>query len=247
MQTVDYDYILITFQRGRHELKDPTRLWMDGVVPFKISNSFGSKGKGTIYLAMREIMMKTCIRFVPKKHYSNAFIFIEPGIGCRASIEKLLSGKITISRVCNSKGIIIHELMHVLGFHHEHNRPDRDEYVKINWDNIKEGAYHHFQKLPEDLVQIANFSYDYDSIMHYGSHRFSKNRGVPTIITLKKNVTIGQRKGLSQSDILKIVKLYKCTMDVEKAREDSLKTTKLADMLGDTNSFWKVVYITENN
>ncbi|GFV38899.1 metalloendopeptidase [Trichonephila clavipes] len=83
--------------------------------------------------------------------------------------------------------------------------------------------------------------------MHYGSHRFSKNRGVPTIITLKKNVTIGQRKGLSQSDILKIVKLYKCTMDVEKAREDSLKTTKLADMLGDTNSFWKVVYITDNH
>ncbi|GFQ73639.1 zinc metalloproteinase nas-13 [Trichonephila clavata] len=98
----------------------------------------GSKGKGTVYLAMRDIMMKTCIRFVPKKSYSNAFIFIEPGIGCRSSIEKLLSGKISISRVCNSKGIIIHELMHVLGFHHEHNRPDRDEYVKIIWENIKE-------------------------------------------------------------------------------------------------------------
>ncbi|GFQ97831.1 zinc metalloproteinase nas-15, partial [Trichonephila clavata] len=124
--------------KGGYELKDLSKLWMDGIVPFKISDSFGSKGKGTVYLAMRDIMMKTCIRFVPKKSYSNTFIFIEPGIGCRSSIEKLLSGKISISRVCNSKGIIIHELMHVLGFHHEHNRPDRDEYVKIIWENIKE-------------------------------------------------------------------------------------------------------------
>ncbi|GFQ88605.1 metalloendopeptidase, partial [Trichonephila clavata] len=106
-------------------------------------------------------------------------------------------------------------------------------------------AYHHFEKLPEDLVQTANVSYDYNSIMHYGSHRFSKNRGVPTIIPLKKNVTIGQRKGLSKSDILKIVKLYNCTMVVERAREDNSETTKLAKILGDTNSFWKVVYRTD--
>ena len=31
--------------------------------------------------------------------------------------------------------------MHVLGFFHEMARPDRDESVKIHWENILEGNY----------------------------------------------------------------------------------------------------------
>jgi len=32
---------------------------------------------------------------------------------------------------CNVFGII-HQMMHVLGFGHEHNRPDRNKYVTVN-------------------------------------------------------------------------------------------------------------------
>ena len=32
-----------------------------------------------------------------------------------------------------------HNLLHILGKYHEHQRPDRDEYILVEWNNIKEG------------------------------------------------------------------------------------------------------------
>ena len=37
---------------------------------------------------------------------------------------------------CLKRGTIQHELLHVLGFMHEQNRPDRDDYVHILYKNI---------------------------------------------------------------------------------------------------------------
>lgn len=42
----------------------------------------------------------------------------------------------TLGAGCEQKGIIMHELLHVLGFYHEQNRPDRDLYVDINETNV---------------------------------------------------------------------------------------------------------------
>ena len=46
---------------------------------------------------------------------------------------------ISLNKNCWHRGIVLHHLMHALGFTHENNRPDRDYFVRVIWDNIEEG------------------------------------------------------------------------------------------------------------
>ena len=42
----------------------------------------------------------------------------------------------------------VHELLHTLGFVHEHTRPDRDDFISVNYDNIEPGEEKNFKKRP---------------------------------------------------------------------------------------------------
>ena len=61
----------------------------------------------------------------------------------------------------------MHELMHAAGFWHEQSRADRDDYISINWSNIRAGMEFNFLKY--DLRKIDHLGAEYDtcSVMHY--------------------------------------------------------------------------------
>nr|XP_049699016.1 uncharacterized protein LOC110375608 isoform X1 [Helicoverpa armigera] len=120
---------------------------------------------------------------------------------------------------CMTLGDIAHEIMHVLGFAHEHVRPDRDQYIKIMWDNIKPGYKKYFELNDKPIVE--NLPYDYASVLHYPARAFSKN-GQVTILT-EPGIKVGQREGLSEVDVEKIGMLYsnECVL---RNREYLLKT-----------------------
>lgn len=121
---------------------------------------------------------------------------------------------ISIGKNCDKFGIVVHELGHVVGFWHEHTRPDRENHVVINKVNIMTGQEYNFNKLTEDDVNSLGQPYDYDSIMHYAKNTFSKGTYLETILPVdipgKKRPEIGQRIRLSEGDIAQANLLYKC-------------------------------------
>jgi len=60
-----------------------------------------------------------------------------------------------------------HELGHVIGFAHEHQRADRDKYIKIVWANIPSGQEGTYAVV--SAYKSVN-AYDFHSVMHYSSH-----------------------------------------------------------------------------
>uniref|UniRef100_A0A8C1QI96 Metalloendopeptidase n=1 Tax=Cyprinus carpio TaxID=7962 RepID=A0A8C1QI96_CYPCA len=159
--------------------------------------------------AMSTFHSKTCIRFVPRSTQAD-YISIENKDGCFSSLGRT-GGKQVVSfsrQGCVYNGIVQHELNHALGFYHEQTRSDRDQYVKINWENISPDMAYNFQK---QNTNNQNTPYDYGSIMHYERTAFSIQPGLETITPIPdRRVEIGQRQGMSNIDILRINKLYGC-------------------------------------
>ncbi|MEE6527798.1 hypothetical protein FKM82_029437, partial [Ascaphus truei] len=81
---------------------------------------------------------------------------------------------ISIGKNCDKFGIVVHELGHVIGFWHEHTRPDRDEHVSIIRENIQPGQEYNFLKMEPEEVESLGEIYDFDSIMHYARNTFSR-------------------------------------------------------------------------
>ncbi|XP_016394217.1 meprin A subunit beta-like, partial [Sinocyclocheilus rhinocerous] len=120
--------------------------------------------------------------------------------------------ELSIGERCESLGTVEHEFLHALGFWHEQSRSDRDDYVTIVWDQIKKGKEHNFISYDETVSSSLGVPYDYGSVMHYSKTSFS-NASEPTIVTKIPEFldVIGQRMEFSDSDLLKLNRLYNCT------------------------------------
>ena len=63
---------------------------------------------------------------------------------------------------------MLHELGHAIGMYHEQARPDRDEFIDIQYQNIAPPVKFNFDKIAARDVFNYSVPYDYLSIMHYG-------------------------------------------------------------------------------
>jgi hypothetical protein len=192
--------------------------WPKGVVKYSLSG-FTAAEKKTIQTAMKmisDVAKVTYTLTTENKSYIYKISKIKSTtIGGCSTIGYSATPYCQLAYV--NQQTCIHEFMHGLGFGHEHQRYDRDSYVKINTTNIMSGYASQFTKVQKDYAytvsRIVNgkvvtsqattpysalvTGYDYSSIMHYPKNAFAKSANLVTISTTK---TIGTTTVLSAND-----------------------------------------------
>ncbi|XP_070706192.1 hatching enzyme 1.2-like isoform X1 [Pempheris klunzingeri] len=151
----------------------------------------------------------SCIRFRPYQNGDTEWLSIESRDGCYSYVGRQGSGQtVSLSRQgCLYHGTVQHELLHALGFNHEQTRSDRDNHIRVYWENIIDGMEYNFYKI-NTLNQGT--PYDYSSVMQYEKYAFSKNNR-PTMMPIpNSNVSFGQATQMSKNDIDRLNRLYKC-------------------------------------
>nr|CAD2146624.1 unnamed protein product [Meloidogyne enterolobii] len=183
---------------------------------------------------MLAIAENTCIKFERRGGEADYVdLKNERGEGCytmvgRSSGRNIVMLETNEIATCLEYEIVIHELMHTIGLWHEQMRYDRDEYIKVHWENIGPAYLTQFEKVPETDSTTYGVRYDYQSVMHYAKDAFASATGKITMETLdsqyqafKKNLflskyflnlkdIIGKVKDAAPSDYLKICNIYSC-------------------------------------
>ncbi len=162
--------------------------------------------------AMDTISSKTAIIFKPQQYsYQDCIEFVK-STSVNNSPVGMQSGSQTINIMATgSTNTIIHEIMHSLGFFHEHTRSDRDAYIEVKWSNIRPEKRHNFQKYSVYYSGMDFGMLDFDSIMLYGSMiynpAFVYDTSLPAMTKID-GTTFLAGTGLSAGDIAGVSSIY---------------------------------------
>lgn len=185
-----------------------TYYWTRRRVPYSFDSSFSSDYITNALAAMETIEAHSGVRFVAASTSDINQIIFHRHPSENSSRVGMIGGTQHINICDNVEGIIIHEILHALGFYHEHTRLDRDNYIIVNEDNIIETKRNNFVKHSTGM----DFGpFDFESIMLYSSTVPSSWLINPSIPAMTKNdgsSFYGQRFSLSSGDIVALRNIY---------------------------------------
>ncbi|XP_022702135.1 blastula protease 10-like [Varroa jacobsoni] len=171
--------------------------WPGNVVPYKYHTSVNNSHKSVIVSGIQHWQNNTCLRFEEVESIGRHHIrFRTDKDGCWsligrtmgiASIQSAILGGLVQDLVqgevfyqdinlqrpgCVKEGTVIHEIGHAIGFYHEQSRSDRDEHIKILFENMNPEMSAQFEKADDQTFGVP---YDLGSVMQYPEWAFSKD------------------------------------------------------------------------
>ncbi|MEO2049783.1 MAG: M12 family metallopeptidase [Pirellulales bacterium] len=215
---------------SRANITKDWRRWPNGEIPYEIHNSLNDSSiRIRDWLTNQTVTIRTGVYTAIKRWNDQTNITIRPRRGTdRDYVQFKLNPKsdgrswsrlgreggrqsIVLDSETNL-GIIQHEIGHTAGLWHEQSREDRNQFIKIEWDNIIDDRnIKHQYKIQRESGDMSG-QYDYDSIMHYPSmaNSHAKDPNKP-VITTRNGVSrnrLGQQIRLSRGDIAAINAFY---------------------------------------
>lgn len=181
--------------------------WPNNTIIYVFDSNLSNNQRQVSLNSMQEWTSKTNIKFKERTNENYYVTITNNGDNCNCASANLgvngTRGRINMG-VRTSEVVMIHEIGHTLGYIHEQTRSDRDDHVRILFENIQNGAASQFRK-NENSVNIGEF--DIKSTMMYGAYTFSKN-GQPTIVQLDGTTHPRRRPELSAGDITGTNQVY---------------------------------------
>mmetsp|Transcript_53128 Transcript_53128/g.130229 ORF Transcript_53128/g.130229 Transcript_53128/m.130229 type:complete len:369 (+) Transcript_53128:227-1333(+) len=202
---------------ARTTTRNLMRLWPGGVVPYRFEQDLPQYDRQQLLLAMEHVSNRTCITFKQKTSSDADWVlFSDNEDGCFSEHLGRFGGQqiVNMAPACHPEdgmfGIAVHEILHVLGIGHEQNRPDRDEFVEVLFDNIVERPDTYFKESHYDFDSQGT-PYDFGSVMHYAVYNSFGVEGKPTMkLKIPFSGEVGQRKRMSWGDTQRVKRMYSC-------------------------------------
>ena len=186
--------------------------WNAGTVPLAFATNITASQIAMVKAACAEWGSVSSVNCVDRTT-ETAYVLVSnvTANDCSANVGSGLSGgvrNIHLGNNCWTYPIVLHEFGHSLGFLHEHQRADRNQYIQVHLENVATAYRSNLSILTRDAVQRP---YDFASIMHYANTAFSTN-GKATLVPLAAYVSqssvMGLSKKLSDLDKASVAALY---------------------------------------
>jgi len=130
------------------------RQWPGGQVPFRFHPNVTPANQNAMRAAMAEWERVANIDFTLRINEGD-WVEIRDDTLNASAVGRVGGRQEIMIFNWNNRWIMCHELAHCLGYWHEQSRPDRDTYVRINWENIIDD---------EDILELPS---DYELKQNY--------------------------------------------------------------------------------
>jgi hypothetical protein len=180
-------------------------LWPSNVIPYFIQPNVKNPER---VLEALQMFQGTGVQFVPYTDQADALVFEDSTGICKSYVGRI-GGKqpIWIPLGCEATEVA-HEVMHALGFVHEQNRADRDQFIEVKEDAIKEEFKNNFDLLPASMMKLSGLDqFDFESIMMYPPTMFAKS-SAPTMVPKNPRQEIRPGFVLSEKDKARIRRAF---------------------------------------